>query len=121
MFIPHFVIHCLSEENKLVLLVRLNGEELQFLTKLLEQNKVPESNYNPSLPWYSVETPNFVSRSLRSPTLRQGCRVGIMLCEKLQPCRHKFQCIIINKITALQSSNFQILFQLILSKIVVSL
>ena len=79
---------------------------LQSLTKLLEQNRG------------SVEAPNFVSRSLRAPPLTQGWGGGN---HALHPCRpQKGNFSACNTITVLQRSDFQILFRLILSKIVVA-
>ena len=54
--------------------------------------------------------------------IETGVREGDPALQKasaLQTQKGDFQCIKINKITALQKSDFQILFQLILSKIVV--
>ena len=77
------------------------------------------SNYSP-LNWYNVEAPNFVSRTLGPPTMRQGAGRDHALCKTsaLQTRKGKIHCIKSNKIATLQRSDFQILLELILSKIV---
>ena len=88
--------------------------------KIVGTKLMRSSNYSPCPP-YSVEAPNSVSRSLGSPTLRPGWGGNHALLREasaLQTQKGEFQCLKIDKITSLQRSSFQILFQLILSKIV---